>query len=256
MNELRTIIGSRVLTSLRINGVYVPANSLTSVLQSYTAPALFHSDGFGKYHLSKSGSLFKVKTQGRYFCLVSAHQVLAPSAGYDHEQLCLHNPTSGKVVTSHRVIFPNDDPGFGYDVLLYEFTECVEAKKLYATDWFKIGRKQFSEAVPKPSKAVSIGYPSFRNTFDYEESKYAIGPNAVWGEEVEPKVNGRLAFAPMPEISFDPSGMSGAPVFGIYLNELEPALFFAGLLTNASPKVFNFISRTRLAHVIEDALAS
>ncbi len=249
-----SIIESKLRTSVKINDFYVTANSITEALVSYTDPALFHTEGMGEFHLSKSGSLFRIVCENRYFALVCAHQVQGKSSGYDHDQICLHN-RNGRVTTSHAAYFAEENSDFHYDAILYEFTDIVVRGNLPNNIWFRVNRSELKKDCPKPELVFAIGYPGYRNAVDYEKSQYQMAPNAVSGVESLPSVADRLAFRPKPKITFDPSGMSGSPAFGLWIPNEQPEIYFAGLLTEASRELFHFLPRNRLLQLIDHAFA-
>jgi hypothetical protein len=75
----------------------------------------------------------------------------------------------------------------------------------------------------------------------YDEKTYAIAPNLVWGDQVDPQISDRRSFVPVNPIDYEPNGMSGAPVFGLELRAQQLHLALAGILTNASAKTFNYL---------------
>ena len=244
--DLETIIGSKVGTSIRVNSLLIPADSLSNHLLRFSDPALFNTAGLEKYSLSKSGSLTKVKLGVRYFALISYHQIKTPS--YDFEQLCIIHSDRKTMFTSHSAVFPNgtQENIEDFDCALFEFTDVVKANKLPETGWYDLGVDLGRKLFPKAIIVCCIGYPGYRNNIDFDKLEYPVAPNAVWGHEIESQIKGRLSFRPKPEIDFDPSGMSGAPIFGVELQYNQPVVFFAGILTNASSQTFNFIPITRI----------
>ncbi len=248
--DIDTIFGTKLHTSVLVNGLYVPAKILAQTLQLYTDPALFHTEEMGPYNLSKSGSLLRVKCNGRYFALMSAHQVIGAKSNYNYEQLCLHD-NNGKLYTSHSAIYPVDDLDFEFDALLFEFTEVVEAGNLQSSIWLDVKLDELSQICPKTMRTLCIGYPGHRNNIDYEKNRYSVAPNAIWGEETTPCIGGNLAFNPSPPLSYEPSGMSGAPVFGIWIEEHVPKIYFAGIVSTASKHKFHFIPRREILSLFE-----
>ncbi|WP_299738506.1 hypothetical protein [uncultured Roseobacter sp.] len=254
MSGLSTIIGSRISTAVEVNKLLVPASSIVEHLRGYCEPALFHTDGFGEFHLSKSGSAFRAKYKGRYFLFCTAHQM--KKQRFDHDQLCLLTGDETKIISSHRAIFSEGtaDEKDDFDCNLYEFTEVVENGKLSKSCWYDLCGEMANRPVQKPALVCTIGFPGYRNEIDYTNFHYGVSPNAVWGKEEEPSVKGRLAFKPNPRIDFSPDGMSGGPVFGIELRDDKPKAFFAGLLTEATKEKFHFIARSRMFRLIDHAL--
>lgn len=250
--DLGTVIGNKVATAISVNGLLVPANSIEKHLCSFADPALFHSEGFGKYHLSRAGSLTRLKQSSRYFALLTGHQLSSQNLNYDFKQLVIHNHETANLVTSEKAVFQIEDEEFehDYDCVLFEFTDPVQKGALSKYGWYDLTQEINERILPKPSLVIALGYPGYRNTIDYETPLYSLAPNSVSGRESVSSLNWRLAFDPDPKINFDPEGMSGGPVFGIDIKQLDPEAFFAGIITNASMNKFHFLSRGRIASFI------
>lgn len=250
--DLGTVLGSKLATAVRINQLLVPANSITRHLLRYTDPALFHSKGFGKYNMTKAGSLTRLKQSSRYFALITHHQL--STQNYEYDQLTIHNPETQRLVNSEMAIFEleSEKSEYNFDCVLFEFTKPVKAGMLSEHGWYDLTQELTEEKLSKPSGVIAIGYPSHRNEIDYETDQYSMAPNSVFGYESTSSLEYRLAFDPEPEIEFDPQGMSGGPVFGISIENLEPEVFFAGIITNASRKKFHFLSRNRISSLISE----
>ncbi|MGC1505561.1 MAG: hypothetical protein WA782_15630, partial [Sulfitobacter sp.] len=234
MSDVDTFTLKKLQSGVFHRNLIIPANSLANYLRPFCEPALFHSEGMDEYHLSKAGSVFRLKYKGRYFCFASAHQV--EGAHYDYDQLCLLNYDTNNLLTSNRVVFPERpmDGSSNYDCLLFDFSESVTEGRLSNLGWYEPDQFFDGNQTRKPLLACALGYPSFRNEIDYVENRYGASPNIVWGEETRTAMSDRLAFTPNPQIEFDPRGMSGGPVFGITQESNQLFLFFAGILTNAT----------------------
>ncbi|MGY3439402.1 MULTISPECIES: hypothetical protein [unclassified Marinovum] len=242
--DLSTIIGTKVATSIEINGLWIPANSIASVLGRFVEPATFISPEFSPYDLSISGSFTKVKMNNRFFGLATEHQRGDLQRQYSYEQLGLLNLTTQTLTTSHFVFYGKSE---AWDCTIYEFTDGVRSGSLSATGWYNVS--QDLGATIRAEKALAIGFPGDRNSIDYLQSRYRAQPMAVWADPSEPSMKDRLSMVPNPEIDFEPSGMSGGGVFGISLASGQPKIFLAGLLANASTRVFNFIPVSTIARL-------
>ena len=253
--DINTILGSTTATAINVNGLYVRAREIGSVLQLYCDPALFHTAGTEPYTLSKSGSAFRVKFGDRYFCITTWHQL--KNHGYRFEQLCVPNNELKKVVTSEGASFfrGEDNTELEYDFLMFEFTTPVHQGLLSRQGWYNIESDLQRRKTPKPNLTIAIGYPGCMNEIDYDRMAYNTRPYAIYGREARSSITGRLALEPHPKILFDPAGMSGGPVFGISVSELGPSLFFAGIISEATSSKFNFVPFSRLSRAIEKFLA-
>lgn len=249
--DLETLIGIKVNTAIRVGRLFVPANSLSNALFRYVEPALFFSDLDYPYEFTKSGSLTRVKYNDRYFALVCAHQVTA--VGYNYDQLFLRDPRSNTLLSSHEAFSQTDlqDAREDLDLLVFEFTQIVDAGDLPSNFWYDLDLERKWERLPLPNRVLCIGYPSEVNAIDYELPRYAAKAVTVWGRPAKSALSRRVAFTPESSPIYDPAGMSGGAVFAITIEENEPLVFFAGLLTEATKSVFNFVSATRVRRVLD-----
>ncbi|WP_417275277.1 hypothetical protein [Celeribacter halophilus] len=252
--DLRTLVGQRVLTSVKVGNLIVPSTSLTEHLRRYTSPAVFNSAGIEpQYAMSLSGSATLIKYSDRYFAFTTLHQLKHPQLQYDFDQFCLIGNRPHTLVTPQRIIYATGNDSEDFDCVLFEFTKTVKRGDLPSFEWYEITEEQYSIKTPKPDFALSIGYPGFRNYIDYETAHFGMSPNAIAGREVEPSLKGRLSFAPREKLHFDPSGFSGAPVFGVKVEQANSRVFFAGIVTEAGKSQIHFISFKRLTELLKKA---
>jgi hypothetical protein len=235
-----TLMGRKLGTSVVDNGLVIPADAIGQHLRRYTFPAIFQTNLDGKFILTKSGSLAKVKTNGRYFG-ITAHHVISAN-NYELTQLCLPQIRPNQFVTSQAARFPASDTAKDqFDFICFEFTEPVNEGLINRNDWFDVSFDLSRTTEVEAIIVACLGYPSHRNSINYDESTYAIAPNLVWGDHVDSRIPNRKSFTPVNPISYEPIGMSGAPVFGLELRGQHLHLALAGILTNASPITFNYL---------------
>lgn len=246
MREIPTFLETKIATSIKVGRIFVLANFLAEHLKSYTAPALFHNEDYRPYHLTKGGSISLLKYKKRNFALASYHQFL--KGNYQFDQLCISNPTRSTLLTPHTVFFPDGSPDQkeDYDCVLLEYTETVQNGLLPNNIWFDFENSEREEPKYKPVALLCIGYPSHRNYVNYDLMSYAVAPNVVWGTQEQSDMSGRRSFTPLNTLDFEPSGMSGAPVFRIDRSGSEFSLNFAGILTEATSQRFNYFSIDRI----------
>lgn len=254
MRDLETLIGIKASTAFEIGGLFIPANSIAGFLHRYIDPALFFCDLGHPIEFTKSGSLTRVKFRGRYFALVSSHQV-SPE-GYDFDQLIIRDPRGRNLLSSHYACFQTEmkDPREDLDLLVFEFTEIVRAGDLPEYIWYDLCREAGWEKIPLPMRALCIGYPSEVNNIEYDAERYAAKAVSVWGTPTKSVLSRRAAFSPDGVPIYEPNGMSGGGVFGIFIDHEVPVIFLAGMLTEATKATFNFVTSTRIIRVLERAV--
>ncbi|MDE4303257.1 hypothetical protein PXK30_08350 [Phaeobacter gallaeciensis] len=252
MRGFDTLWGSKINTSVYVNGLYAPANSLGEMLCNYSAPGLFASEEYPEFNPSKSGSATKIRLGNRFFAVTTRHQLSIQ--GREYEEFCLVGTSNQSLMTSHTAFFELDENIGEIDLVFFEFTEVVSCGKVSPFGWYSLDAEWNSPRLEKPTLVVGIGYPSYRNVIDYTATEYGAAPNAIWGREEKPSICGRLAFKPTDTLDFSPKGMSGGPVFGLKFEGDRPSVFFAGVLTEASRSKVHFSSRTRILNVLKKLL--
>lgn len=244
MLDFETIIASRTKTAFTIGELIVPANSLSAALVAYVDPAIFHYHSEQPENFFLSGTCFKFRFSERYFAVLSLHQL--SNLEVDGDQFALMTRDKKRMVTAEKMTFSD---GADFDLLLFEFSEPVKSGSL-DQNWWAAQQRELFEPTPAALRTCCIGYPGERNFIDYDRSAYASKPMAIWGNMHEPAMNDRLSFRPLPIDLESPAGMSGSPVFGIRINQDKPECFWAGILTNASAEIFNFIPAARIGEML------
>jgi hypothetical protein len=254
--DLETILGSIVNTSLRIGDLFVPARITTSFLHKFVDPALIYTNLDYPYEFTKSGSITKVKYRDRYFALISEHQIT--KGQYSPDDLIVLNPYNRLLCTSGAYYYQKtDEPGAVHqDLLIFEFTEPVKSGDLPSHFWYNIDKNKPFYKKPMPARLICIGYPSEVNNIDFDTPRYDAKAVAVSGTPVRSSLRQRISFVPDDAPIYDPQGMSGGGVFALSVQNFEPHVFFAGLLTNASVERFNFISATRICAALDRILSN
>ena len=239
--DLGTIIGSKIQTSAKINGLWVPANQFGAVLQRFTEPALFYNPDFPDYDLSLVGTLTKIKKGEKFFCLVSAHQ----AESFEMQQLCLPANETGNFTSSNACHY-TASPMFGeekFDLRLYDFSEPVAFQSLSKLGWFDVTEETGQRFRSEVKIHVAIGHPFETTTLQYDPKHLVAQPCEVMGKGTVSTIRGRCAFQLLQPLEFDPDGFSGSPVFGIFVEGDKVFVEFEGIVTNASKSVFNYVHR-------------
>jgi len=192
-------IGSKLHTAVEVTGLLIPANSLGEHLRRFAEPALFHTNGFEPFDVSKAGSLTRVRVGDRYFAITTDHQLRINR--YDFNQLCIHNSSTSRFATSHSAIFQNNrEQGTDLDAVVFEFTDTVRSRSLPSHSWYRLDQELSIERLPEPQIIFAIGYPGHINTIDFDVSSYEAAPYGVGGEQSTPYLPNRLAFRPHPSL--------------------------------------------------------
>jgi len=247
--DLDTILGRKVLTSAKINDIWVPANQFGAVLQRFSEPALFHNPGYLDFDLSHVGTVAKIKYRRRYFGLLCAHQ----GRQFEFEQMCLPASDSGQFISSNGCHYVNSN-AFGEDIFdcrLYDFSEAVADNSLDSKGWFDLSKENNLKSSLAPNLLVSIGHPFASTRLKFDPKHLECRPYEVIGQPVESSIANRKALKLASPIEFEPDGFSGSPVFGVYVSESSISVLFEGIVTNANRSVFNYTSRKTIDEYID-----
>ncbi len=117
------ILDRAIETSVRFNGLLIPASTLHTVLGRYVDNLIIWNE-HDTYKVSLVGSAVPIKYLSRYFLLCSSHQL----NGQRLENVSLLSRDGRKLITSSGVRHFNDDSSPYYlDLGAFEFTEPCEA---------------------------------------------------------------------------------------------------------------------------------
>jgi hypothetical protein len=252
--KLDTIIDMRLATSFRIGSLYVPANSVEVFLHRFIDPALFYNDPAFGFEFSKSGSLTKVKFKGRYFALLTFHQVNL--GRYALDQLFVKDRRRKMMFTSSLVFHENfKEPDHEkFDFLAFEFTESVLSNDLPNDDWYDLDWDADFGGLAQAEKVICIGYPSDFNSIEFGTAKYEAKAVSVFGTPKKSAISRRLSFVPDRKPKYGPSGMSGGGVFAVAFINNEPRVAFAGILTEATKEMFNLLSSREIRKILTKSM--
>ena len=249
--DLETVIGSVVNTSVRVGALYVPARNIAASLHRFVDPALIHANMEYPFEFTKSGSATKVKYKDRFFALLTEHQFSNQS--YNPSDFLILNPGTRLLCTASAYYFQtrSDDKAIDQDLLIFDFTECVEAGDLPKYFWYNICEDSAAHKKFMPNKLICIGYPGAVNNIDFDAPRYDAKAVSIHGNPTRSSVRQRVSFVPDSVPSFEPKGMSGGGVFALSVQNREAVIYFAGMLTNATEHMFNFLSVTRICAALD-----
>ena len=249
MIDLESIVGRKINTSVNINGIFVPANSIATAMTTYASPAFFVNPEVPEFEISQWGSLFKAKLGDRFIALLTAHQ----GAAFEFDQLCIYSELDQRALTSNGCTFSRSKElgEESLDLRLYDFTEVVHSGALPSSGWFDLRIANPIQLSVKPSLMFAIGFPHQTNKIDYEIHHIQEQVFAAYGQPSESALSNRSALKLSTPIDLDPDGFSGSPVFGVILDGFRIELHFLGITTNASRSLFNFVPRTLVDQLLD-----
>jgi hypothetical protein len=231
--------------------VWYRANDVAAAVRRFSVPAVFHNPDFPEYDLSLRGTAFKCTYDGKYLVLVTSHQ----TRDFDFDQFVVEAHEAGYVISSGACTFSKDVSGSEehVDVRLYDFSEPVASGALRADGWFRLPYSLGDQGRVDPAVVFCLGFPTCRTVVDYESRAASVGPYALFGRPCTSYMERRFAFAPIGPMEFEPTGLSGSPVFGIIVSAFGAELVFLGLATNASKAKLHFATRSDIFPLIQSA---
>jgi hypothetical protein len=240
------ILERRQRASVRVNGVYVPINSVKYALERFSRPLLFHNADT-PFQVSGAGSCFLARAAGENLLIATRHQLGNPAR--DETDVCItlyDDPASSKatlLTPSGGIHVSYGDPAakFLEDLLILSFVRHHEKLEQLATNFLRIDAMStladvdqdrifywMTIAWPTNGKTVvlspdEMSCEEFRNGF----VRLALEPHDV------PSLEKHIAFRVRerePKIR-DFDGYSGAPVFFLYLDDArETQVGWAGII--------------------------
>lgn len=251
--DLNSILGSKAATAVRVNGLAVPVDLVPKSLQGYSEPALFHNPDFPEYELTRRGTLLKGHYRGKFFALVTAHQ----ASLFEYDQLVIHEKTRSNASSSGACTYSKTPDGdeTELDCRLYDFTKPVLAGALPRTGWLNFEDSWLNENPDKASVTLVVGYPTSLNEIDQEKKHISKQAFSADGFPITPQMPLRNAIEFGRALEVDPDGLSGAPVYGMFVDIGGVRLALLGIVTNASRNIANYLPVSEIRRYLKRAFS-
>jgi hypothetical protein len=273
VHMVASFIIARAKLSAPINGVFVAFNSVASAIRRFCTPAFFHHGNESVFDMSKAGSALLFRYRGRNFALLSRHQLGHGLAEVRPEQftVTLIEPNGTKIGLSPNTVsevkFDEEEHTNLQDLLLLEY-ENTRGKRNLRGLFLDLDLAHTLETVPSASvQAIfSIGYPTafgdINTKCDDEGIVTTMSMELRWvklylmvseAAPLDPENRRPMVQDPKADQeTIDPDGMSGAPVFFVWLNAASEAqLGFAGMITHARDRRFMIHDGAHLRRVVD-----
>ncbi|MDX3929640.1 MAG: hypothetical protein QHC90_28065 [Shinella sp.] len=253
--DLDTVLGRNVWTSVKVNDLFVPANSLQTRLNSFGRNlALFTH--VTDYEVQLIGSASSLDYRGNKFLVSTAHQV----HGRPGEDIGIVVPGENTYMTSagytrYRPTEESNDTD-ARDLCAFDFTpQSVENGSL-SQRFFRVDANTTLEDGDDIIGLLAYGCP-------YVDQKYNIVDQNTVGtvirsmtcEPIEQSADAAVGkcrtVSPM---DFDANGLSGGPVFASVLEHQEIVLKFAGVINRAGGGVIHYIKARAVTALLDKAI--
>lgn len=235
----RGVLDRLVGTSVRFNGLIVPASTLAASLGRYVDNLVVWNDD-ETYKVSLVGSAVPIKFKGRYFLLCTNHQLV----GCQLDHVSLLGRDGRNLITSSGVRRFEDQNNPHYlDLAAFEFTEPCEAYPDLKERFFDLREMPPDAPSTDIVFAVVAGFPSRDQAYELEERNHIGKFKRIVVCQPEP-----LSFDPAllclrsdEPLGFDPDGMSGGSAFVVQTVAGECRAYFAGLVVTGGLDRFHVI---------------
>ena len=235
-----------------VNGVFVPAVKLPEVLQVYSHNLIHFIDQDNldpTSYLSLPrfiGTISGVSYRSRKFAICTAHQIwrddeeeiINPRIGFKEEI------GTGYIGSNSLSYYNLDDPATEsnlptHDVCVFDFTKQVLEHPKISHKFFNLSSDKFLSNGDDIIMYFICGYiysPEDYNYSDHDgivdEVKIVTKYTQVWCNPVPHDTHSSLGMCKqIHDYNFDPDGFSGAPVFAIVIENYQPTIKFAGIVT-------------------------
>lgn len=236
---VRSILDRLADTSVRFNGLIVPASTLPSVLSRYV-DNLFVWNDHETYKVSLVGSAVAIKYFGRYFLLCTNHQL----RGRQLEHVSLMSRDGRNIFTSSGMRqFNNESSPHYLDLAAFEFTEPCEANPALMERFYDLHEVPPDTLNFNIVAAVVAGFPSGDQTYELEDKNHIGKLKRIITCEVDPSAMdpSQLCLRTSEPLGFDPDGMSGGSAFVVQMVDGELRAYFAGIVVTGGQDRFHII---------------
>lgn len=251
MRIIKTFLEERASTSVKFNGLFHPANSVCHAVFHCVIPIFYGNPDMPEYPLSRSGSGFRVKQAGKNVVFSSEHQ----HKNFEPEWAILPSTEEKNWISGNGYSAPvSDREGSpNLDLRMYDFSDPVKHGSIEKTGWYGLQKSyHWTEIIG----CIAFGYPTEINSIYEHPDEISLQCFAASGEyrgQTIGDLHGMDLDSPM---TLDPDGMSGGPVFFLTRNHLDFEIIPAGIITNASRSVINFVHARKLQRFLSRDLIS
>lgn len=227
---------SLIKLSIRLNGVYIPPQSVESALGRYVEALMAHNE-HEVFRVNLCGSAVPIRFRDRYLLVCTHHQV----ATTDLETVSLLTRDGSHVVTSggarHFIDKKDSDR---YDLALFDFTEpCTDLLHLRER-FFHLRDIPPDMTSDKVVAVIVSGFPFSDQKYELEEKNHlGLAKRMVTCLlDSQPSDEAMLRVRPVEPLDFDPDGMSGGSAFVVHMAGGELHAHFAGIVMRGGREGF------------------
>jgi hypothetical protein len=233
------VLDRLVNTSVRFNGVMIPASTATTALARYV-DNLFVWNDHETYKVSLVGSAVPIKYSGRYFLLCTNHQL----HGSRLENVSLLSRDGQTIITSSGVRQFSGETNPRYlDLAAFEFTEPCEAQPNLRERFFDLRETPPDAPSTDIVFAVVAGFPSQDQNYELKEKNHIGKFKRIVVCQIDPSSYdpALICLRTNEPLGFNPDGMSGGSAFVVQVVDEEFRAYFAGVVVTGGQDRFHII---------------
>ncbi len=249
---LDTLLGRKVMTSIEVEGVHIPANSLRSRLHSYGQPLvrfLRNSD----FQFQLIGSATGLAYRGRNLLVSTAHQL----TGIPENEVGVINVDRNSYISSAGFTgytsTKGQNDGDGRDLAVFEFTEQAAQMVNLQRRFFALNADKMLDEGDDVVGYLAFGCPFADQNYDvYDNNQLDTVIRSMVctpGAQLTDVALGSCTT--VATMDFDPNGLSGGPVFATIFRRSELTLKFAGVINRAGGGVIHFIKAKEVRKLLD-----
>jgi len=221
-------------TSVSVNGVYMLARDLQSILGHYSFNLVVwaHDETF---KVSLLGSATPLFYRGHFLVLCTGHQI----KGVAPEDVSMLTDGGEFAVTSSGYSAPKiNSEGMQHDlqdIVVFNFNSACNEHPTLQHRFFKLDEFPpdcMSDAIVA---VLNYGYPSEDQVYELHDKNH-IGSRlraTILKAHRQPQDETLLHLKPLQNLMFDPDGLSGGPNFVVQRSGKDFAAYFAGITVRA-----------------------
>jgi hypothetical protein len=220
------VLDRLVGTSVRLNGLMMPASTLSTTLARYV-DNLFVWNDHDTYKVSLVGSAVPIRYGPRYYLICTNHQL----RGRQLENVSLLSRDGQTIITSSGVRHFSGESGSNYlDLAAFEFTEPCEAHPDLKERFFEL--RDIPPDAPNTDFVFAIvaGFPSQDQNYELEEKNHIGKFKRIVVCQLDPSTYdpALMCLRTNEPLGFNPDGMSGGSAFVVQVVDGEFRAYFAG----------------------------
>jgi hypothetical protein len=252
MDELKTLLGRKIWTSVRVHGLLVPANSLQSRLHLFCQNLVRHT-GIEAFPVQLKGSATGLNYKGSKFLVCTAHQlrdVCEKEIGVLFLDESIYISSAGYTRFNASVQQTGSD---AVDLCLFDFSEQTEEKTALGRRFFTLRSSDVLKDTDEVLGYHAYGCPFDDQTYDILDNNHVgtVIRSMTCDPEKAPCDSALGLCRLVGAMDFDPNGLSGGPVFATTLYGEEIVLKFAGIINRAGGAVIHFIKAKEVLRLMD-----